>query len=57
MKKYYINYSYASCNYLIKKVSEDEKEAGKIIQIFSDKRKAEEFLKKLEESEEKNGIL
>jgi len=48
MEKYYINFSYASNNWLVKKTSENEKEAGKIIQIFSDKKKAEEFIKKLE---------
>ena len=53
MEKHYINWSVHSNNWLVKKISEDEKEAGKIIQIFSSKEKAEEFLRKLEEREKK----
>ena len=50
--KYYINWSVHSNNWLVKKTGEGE-EAGKIIQIFSSKEKAEEFLRKLEEREKK----
>ena len=49
-EKYYINYSYASCNWLVKQTGEGE-EAGKIIQIFTDKAKAEKFIKELNEKE------
>lgn len=48
--KYYINFSFTSNNWLVKKIGEGE-EAGKIIQIFQTKAKAEEFIKKLEEQE------
>lgn len=50
MEKYYINYSFASCNYLVRQTGEGD-EAGKIIQIFSDKKKAEDFIKQLNEKE------
>ena len=50
MTQYYINWSPMSGNYLIKQTGEGE-EAGKIIQIFTDKTKAEKFIKELNEKE------
>jgi hypothetical protein len=52
-EKYYINWSVHSNNWLVKKTGEGE-EAGKIIQIFSSKEKAERFIKELNEKE--NGL-
>lgn len=49
MEKYYINWSRISGNYLVKEVGE-----GKIIQIFSSKIKAENFIQKLLKEEEEN---
>ena len=51
MEKYYINFSYASNNWLVKEVGEGE-EAGKIIQIFLTKKAAEEYLSKLEKTQD-----
>lgn len=50
MEKYYLNWSPVSGNYLVKQIGEGE-EAGKIIQIFLKKEKAEKFLKELNEKE------
>lgn len=50
MDKYYINWSSVSGNYLVKKVGEEEN-AGKILQIFLTKEKAEKFIKELVEKE------
>jgi hypothetical protein len=52
MEKYYLNFSNLSGNWLVKKVGEGE-DAGKIIQIFSDKKKAEEFINQLNKNENK----
>lgn len=46
MNKYFINWSPYTGNYLVKRIGD-----GKILQIFEDKRKAEEFIKELEEKE------
>jgi hypothetical protein len=45
-EEYYINFSYASNNWLVKKVGGED--PGKIIQIFNEKEKAEKFIKELE---------
>ena len=48
--KYYINFSFTSNNWLVKKIGEGE-EAGKIIQIFQTKKAAEDYISKLNEKE------
>lgn len=49
-EKYYINWSIHSNNWLVKQTGEGD-EAGKIVQIFSSKEKAEKFIKELNEKE------
>lgn len=52
MTEYYINWSRVSGNYLVKMVGE-----GKILQVFSNKRKAEDFIKKLEEKDNGKSLV
>ena len=51
MEHYYINFSFASNNWLVKNQSENPEEAGKIIQIFQTKKAAEDYISKLNEKE------
>jgi hypothetical protein len=52
MEKYYVNWSVHSGNWLVKKQSENPEEAGKIVQIFSSKEKAEKYCAELNEKED-----
>ena len=50
-EKYYINWSIHSNNWLVKKTSDKPEEAGKIVQIFQTKERAEKFCNELNKKE------